>query len=471
MPHHPIRNRVIAGVSALAIGAGLFLSLGPAASNASSHREAPLTAADPQIDNTDVYAFVSPDRPNSVTLVSSWIPFEEPAGGPNFYLWAEHTNYDINIDNNGDARPDITYRWNFTTHYRNANSFIYNNGPVTSLNDPNLLVYQTYDLRQIVRRGDDKGRARNGTTVLLHNAKVVPSNVGAASMPGYNSHLFDAGVLNAHHGVKTWVGQSDDPFFLDLRVFDLLYGANFSEAGSDTLPGFNVNTFAIQIPKNYLRGPQGPVIGVWSTASRPSMRVQHSDGTQTFSGKDVQVSRLGMPLVNEVVVPVGAKDYFNGSKPQNDAQFLGAVQDPELPHLVNAVYPSLAVPDSRPNKKGIQRDDLIAVFLTGIAGLNQPKHVQPSEMLRLNMDIPPCTSACSRLGVIGGDYAGFPNGRRLSDDIIDVALRVTEGVLLPNHSAGADTLGDGVDANDVPFLSSFPYVGYPHSGSDPSPHS
>ena len=187
MPHHRIRNRVIAGVSALAIGAGLFLSLGPAASNASSHREAPLTAADPQIDNTDVYAFVSPDRPNSVTLVSSWIPFEEPAGGPNFYLWAEHTNYDINIDNNGDARPDITYRWNFTTHYRNANSFIYNNGPVTSLNDPNLLVYQTYDLRQIVRRGDDKGRARNGTTVLLHNAKVVPSNVGAASMPGYNA--------------------------------------------------------------------------------------------------------------------------------------------------------------------------------------------------------------------------------------------------------------------------------------------
>jgi len=452
----------------LAIGAGLFLSLGPSTSVASSHREAPLTAADPQIDATDMYAFVSPNRPDTVTFVSSWIPFEEPAGGPNFYLWAQHTNYDINIDNNGDARPNIVYRWNFTTHYRNPNSFIYNNGPVTSLSDPNLLVYQTYDLRRI--KYDNDGDSPQ-TTVLLNDAKVVPSNVGAASMPNYNNNLFDAGILPAHEGVKSWVGQSDDPFFLDLRVFDLLYGANFSEAGNDTLPGFNVNTFALQVPKSELRGEHGPVVGVWSTASRPSIRVEHANGTQTFSGKQVQVSRLGMPLVNEVVVPIGLKDYFNASQPRNDAQFLGAVQDPELPHLVNAVYPSLAVPDSRPNTPGIQRDDLISVFLTGLKGLNQPPNVRPSEMLRLNMDIPPCTSACSRLGVIGGDTAGFPNGRRLSDDIIDIALRVTEGVLLPNHSAAADTLGDGVNANDVPFLNAFPYVGYPHSGSDPSPHS
>jgi Domain of unknown function (DUF4331) len=467
LSRHRIRNRAIAAASALALGAGLFLSLGPSASVASSHREAPLTAADPQIDNTDVYAFVSPDRPKSVTLVSSWIPFEEPAGGPNFYLWAEHTNYDINIDNDGDARPDIIYRWNFTTHYRNANSFIYNNGPVTSLNDKNLLVYQTYNLTRIMWKGN--GHADRDR--LLHDAKVVPSNVGAASMPGYNSNLFDAGVISAHHGIKSWVGQSDDPFFLDLRVFDLLYGGNLSEAGDDTLPGFNVNTFAIQVPKGQVRGPHGPVLGVWSTASRPSMRVEKSNGTQTFSGHYVQVSRLGMPLVNEVVVPVGAKDYFNASKPKADAQFLGAVNDPELPHIVNAVYPGLSVPDSNPHKKGIQRDDLIAVFLTGLKGLNQPTHVQPSEMLRLNIDIAPCTSSCSRLGVIGGDVAGFPNGRRLWDDIIDVALRVTEGVLLPNHSSAADTLGDGVNANDVPFLNSFPYVAYPHSGSDPSPHS
>ncbi len=463
MSAHRIRNTVVAGIGTLALGAGLFAGLGPIVSNASSHREAPLTAADPQIDNTDVYAFVSPDKKGTVTFVSSWIPFEEPAGGPNFYNWAEHTNYDINIDNDGNARADITYRWRFTTHERNPGSFIYNNGPVTSLNDPNLLIRQTYDLYRI-KNGHSKR--------ILDNAPVAPSNVGQASMPNYNADLFDAAVKKSGYNTKSWVGQSDDPFFLDLRVFDLLYGADLSEVGDDTLAGFNVNTFALQVPKSQLKGPDDSVIGVWSTASRPSMRVQHDDGTQTFSGKDVQVSRLGMPLVNEVVVPVGAKDYFNASQPKDDAQYLPAVQDPELPHLISAVYPSVFpdVPDSNPGKPGVQRADLIQVFLTGIPTLNQPVGVRASEMLRLNMDTPPCTSACSRLGVIAGDAAGFPNGRRLADDIIDVSLRVVEGVLIPGHNPAADTLGDGVNTNDAPFLSSFPYVAYPHSGSDASPH-
>jgi len=460
-----IRNTIVAGAAALALGAGMFAGLGPVVSTASSHREAPLTSADPQIDITDLYAFVSPDKPNTVTFVSSWIPFEEPAGGPNFYLWAENTNYDIRIDNDGDARADVIYTWRFDTHYRNPDSFIYNNGPVTSLNDESLLIYQTYDLYR--SRG-------SRVQQLLNDAPVAPSNVGAASMPGYNDDLHDAAVEPVANGnVHSWVGQSDDPFFLDLRVFDLLYGANLSEAGDNTLDGFNVNTFAIQVPKSHLRGPNDSVIGVWSTAQRPSMRVQGADGSQTFSGRNVQVSRLGMPLVNEVVVPVGAKDYFNASKPKNDAQFLGKVQDPELPHLVNAVYPAAFpnIPDSDPGTPGIQRADLIQVFLTGIAGLNQPANVQPSEMLRLNMAIPPCTSTCSSLGVVGGDLAGFPNGRRLSDDIVDVALRVTMGALLPGHDAAADTLGDGVGANDLPFNAQFPYVAYPNAGSDATPHS
>ena len=177
-------------------------------------------------------------------------------------------------------------------------------------------------------------------------------------MPNYNSDLFDAAVVQDGK-LKSWVGQSDDPFFLDLRVFDLLYGGDLTETGDDTLEGFNVNTFALQVPKGALRGPKNGVIGIWNTASRPSMRVEGNDGSQTFSGKDVQVSRLGMPLVNEVVVPVGAKDYFNASKPKKDQQFLGAVNDPELPYLVNAVYPSFFpnIPDSNDNKAGIQRDD------------------------------------------------------------------------------------------------------------------
>ena len=457
-----IRRRLIAAAATAALGASLFAGLGSSTGVASSHREAPLTAADPQIDQTDLYAFVSPDEPDSVTFVSSWIPFEEPAGGPNFYLWAEKTNYDVKVDNDGDARADITYRWNFRTHYRNGNTFLYNTGPVTSLEDPDLNIYQTYDLSRI--------RAGGGTRLLLDNEIVAPSYVGEASMPDYDSDLFDAATTAFGGGsAYSWVGQSDDPFFLDLRVFDLLYGGDLSEVGDDTLEGFNVNTMALQVPKAQLEGPNDEVIGVWGTASRKSMRVENGDGTQSFSGDNVQVSRLGSPLVNEVVVPVALKDYFNASRPVNDAQYLPAVQDPELPHLLNAVY-GTEVPDSDEKAPGIQRADLIQVFLTGVPGLNQPEDVVASEMLRLNMAIPPCTDDCSRLGVIGGDVAGFPNGRRLSDDVIDVSLRAVLGVLLPDHQEIADTIGDGVNANDVSFDESFPYVAEPHSGSDADPH-
>ena len=233
------RAAALAVTGALAVAA--FAGLGPVASTASSHREAPLVSADPPIDATDLYAFVPDDAPNKVALVGSWIPFEEPAGGPNFYLWAERTNYDINIDNDGDARPDVIFRWRFTTHHRNPDSFIYNNGPVTSLNDENLLIYQTYDLTRI--KGDNAVK-------LLDDARVVPSHVGDASMPDYNADLFDAGVRSAGSGRRSWVGQSDDPFFLDLRVFDLLYGGDFSEAGDDTLDGFNVNTMVLEVPKS-----------------------------------------------------------------------------------------------------------------------------------------------------------------------------------------------------------------------------
>ena len=454
------RAAALAVTGALAVAA--FAGLGPVASTASSHREAPLVSADPPIDATDLYAFVPEDAPNSVALIGSWIPFEEPAGGPNFYLWAEKTNYDINIDNDGDARPDVIYRWRFTTHHRNPDSFIYNNGPVTSLADQNLLIFQTYDLTRI--RGES-------STKLIDDAKVVPSNVGAASMPGYNANLFDAGVKTVNN-IKSWVGQSDDAFFLDLRVFDLLYGGDFSEAGDDTLVGFNVNTMALRVPKSQLRGPDDSVIGIWTTASRPSVRIQGGNGSVTWRGDNVQVSRLGMPLVNEVVVPVGSKDFFNGSKPRNDAVFLPKVNDPELPHLISAVYGALFpnVPDTDPGTAGVQRSDLVQVFLTGLPGLNKPKGVRPAEMLRLNMGIAPCTSTCSTLGAVGGDTAGFPNGRRLTDDIIDIALQVVMGVLIPGHDTDADTLGDGVGTNDASFLGAFPYVAYPHSGSDADPH-
>jgi len=435
-------RRAAVVVATAALGVGLFAGLGPGNGVASSHREAPLISNDPQADSTDLYAFVSPDAPTKTTIISNWIPFEEPAGGPNFFPFGEKVHYDIRIDNDGDAVADLVYRWQFSNHYRNPDTFLYNTGPVTSLDDADLNFYQTYD---VTRLNLDTG----GKKVIVDDAITVPSRVGSASMPDY-SDLRDEGIY-AKGSSKYFAGQADDPFFLDLRVFNLLYGGDLTEVGDDTLEGFNVNSVAMQVPNNKLAwggdATANPIVGIWTTTSR-----------KTPGGDWKQISRLGMPLVNEVVIPVGEKDKFNASKPADDGQFLSHVTDPELPHLIEAVYdiPAPATP----------RDDLVSVFLTGLDGLNQPDGVTPSEQLRLNMSIPPCTDACSTLGAVGGDIAGFPNGRRLDDDVIDIALQVVEGVLV-----GQDTgLGDEVDANDVSFGDAFPYLALPHSGGDASPH-
>ena len=469
------RMTAIAAGATISLGAWGFGALGPSPGGASSHREAPLVSADPQVDGTDLYAFVSPDKTNTVTIISNWVPFEEPAGGPNFYSFAPGVQYDINIDNDGDAVPDIIYRWIFTNHYRNRGTFLYNTGVVNHLTDKTLNFYQTYDLYRI--------RVGIGSTKLLSDALVAPSDVGDASMPDYGSLSAEA-IRGACSGAcRFWAGQSDDPFFLDLRVFDLLYGASFCsghfcESGNDTLEGFNVHAFAMQVPKAELaaRGDGSHVIGVWTTAQRRSVRTQQSNGSQSFSGPFVRVSRLGNPLVNEVVIPVGQKDKFNGSAPVNDAQFAGFVLDPELPRDVNAIY-GLPVPDcdGNPNDGNVSRAcDLVPVFLTGLPGLNKPPTVRASEQLRLNMDTPTCQpgtcSTYSRLGVIAGDAAGFPNGRRLADDVIDIALQVVEGCLITSTCSPTSVLTDRVDRNDEPFRAHFPYLALPEEGSDASPH-
>jgi Domain of unknown function (DUF4331) len=434
--------------SALAFG-GAAVVLGAQPGAASSHREAPQLLSDPQVDNTDVYAFVAPDHPSRVTIIGNWLPFETPAGGPNFYPFADDAHYNINIDNDGDARPDITYQWKFNSHYRNGKTFLYNTGQVTSLKDKDLNFRQTYTLRKITRRG---------TTVLARNVPVAPSDVGDASMPDYGA-LSSAAVHTYNDVRRTFAGQADDSFFLDLRVFDLLYGTDLSETGTDTLSGFNVNTIALQVPRGDVTRGDDPVIGVWSTTDRPSIKVQGSDGSQKYKGKYVQVSRLGNPLVNEVVIPVGLKDAFNALKPQDDASVAPAVKavlDPEVPKLIEAIYgiPAPATP----------RDDLFSVFLTGVQGLNKPMgKVRPAEMLRLNTAIPP-TDDPNRLGVLAGDNAGFPNGRRLTDDVVDIALQAMEGAVRTGTLNPA--LDDHVNANDVPFRAHFPYVALPHSGSE-----
>lgn len=425
------RRRLLAlsgalAASSLVVGAAVGLG----SSTASSHREAPLISGTPKLDNTDVYAFVSPDKPDTATIVANFNPFEDPAGGPNFYSFDPKAKYYVNIDLNGDSNADLVYSWRFKTTVRNPGTFLYNTGPVTRLGDADLNVVQNYDLVEW-KRGV-------GTRVVAKGLYTAPANVGTASMPDYASLRTQAAYTR--NGVTTFAGQADDPFALDLRVFNLLYGGNLSEVGNDSLKGYNVQSIALQLPVSQLGGKKN-IIGIWSSTKKA-----------TSTGTYVQVSRLGMPLVNEVVIPLKDKDRFNASKPSGDVQFLPYVVKPELPKLLNAVY-GLPVPKE-------PRNDLVQVFLTGVPGLNQPKNVKAAEMLRLNLT-PFAGQTFSRLGVIGGDLNGFPNGRRLADDVLDIGLQVVAGELvgMPND------LGDGVDANDVAFTSTFPYVALPHSGS------
>ncbi len=413
---------------------------------ASSHREAPLISGDPQADNTDVYAFMSPDAPDTVTLIASFNPFEDPAGGPNFFKFGDNVVYEFKIDNNGDGVEDISYQFRFTSQTVNPNTFLYATGPIKSLDDPNRNLYQTYTVTRV-----EGGRGVSSAGPM----RTMYDNVGPASTPNYGGNGSGVNEFRQADGTvaRVFAGQTDDAFFLDLRVFDFLYGGNLSEAGTDSLAGFNVHSIALQVPKSSLRS-SSPIIGVWATTSRPATTTRQA-GSETTSGSFIQVSRLGMPLVNEVVIPVGQKDKWNGSKPSDDGQFLSFVTDPEVPKLLQLIY---KIPAPSP-----PRNDLVQVFLTGVPGLNQPAGVKASEMLRLNTDIGP-TAAPSRLGVLAADVQGFPNGRRLGDDVLDITLQAAAGIL---SGARVSTLGDGVDRNDVPLNRSFPYIAFPHSGGNP----
>jgi Domain of unknown function (DUF4331) len=467
------RKRAVAGVCAAAgivLAAGLT-GLGPSSAAASSHREAPLVASDPAIDNTDLYAFASPDRPGYVTFVANWIPFEEPNGGPNFYPFATDAAYNIYVDTDGNAKPDATFRFTFhNIDKRGNNTFLYNSGQVTSLDDKDLLFRQTYTLESSFNGAPFKTR--------IANAPVAPSRVGTASMPNYGQ-LRQQAVQTLPGGWKTFAGQADDPFFLDLRVFDLLYGGNLSETGQDTLAGYNVNTIALQVPFHDVAlggdAKRNPNIGIWTTTDRAKVRVT-GQNTPLTSQDRVQVSRLGNPLVNEVVVPAGLKDAFNALSPDKDAtikQVVNRVTDPEVPRLIQSIYgiPAPATP----------RNDLVEIFLTGLttkangpikANLNSqlnnadvdPNKFQPSEMLRLNLSTP-VTANPNRLGVLAGDNQGFPNGRRLTDDVVDIELQALEGAAQTGKLVDALAAGDGVNANDNAFGKSFPYVALPNVGA------
>ncbi len=485
---HPTRTRLLI---LLAIAGLAMALLVPAAIRGSSHREAPLIAKDPTADNTDLYAFVNADDPatpendaNSVTIIANFIPLEEPAGGPNFHNFDDNVLYAIKIDNNGDAVEDITYEFRFTTRIQNPNTFLYNTGQITALDDPDFNYRQTYTVTRVTA-GGRQVLNKNGQTL-----RTPPANIGPRSTPNYAA-LANAAVYQTKANTTVFAGPTDDAFFVDLgSIFDLAGLRPFNTAhliplgqapgvdGVDGVGGYNTHTIAIKVNRGQL-GNANDIVGIYATASRQSTTVLNIDGTQSKSGDWRQVSRLGNPLINEVIIPLGEKDKWNASDPKNDAQFLAHYTTPELAGLINLLYPSL------PDVATTNRTDLVAVLLTGVNGLNFTGET-PADLLRLNMGIPACTAdsltdttgKCSRLGVLSGDLAGFPNGRRLTDDVTDIELRavaqgygpfLADNFGLPNKNPNND-LGDGVNENDLPLRTSFPYIALPHQGYDHTHH-
>jgi Domain of unknown function (DUF4331) len=457
----------------------------------SSHREAPEISKDPVADSTDVYAFVSPDRPDSVTLISNYIPLQGPAGGPNFYEFGDDVRYEIHVDNDGDGRADVTYQFRFETRLRNRDTFLYNTGPIEALDSPNWNSRQFYTVTRA---------ANDDVEVLASDLASPPCNIGPLSTPNYAS-LASAAVHDLPGGIRVFAGQRAEGFYVDLgSIFDLLdlrpleqlhnqYGLNaFTKPapGVNATAAVNVHSIAIQVPTSQLTRPgshgvgdQASVIGVWATASRQRVRLWDADhGENVNSGPFRQVSRLGNPLVNEVVIPLGHKDQWNSLPPSDDKRFVSFFAQPEVSALLPALYPGVFPNLAKLVKSGAARADLEAILLTGI-----PSGIVPgfqnftgpvlADMLRLNTAIPPSAKP-NQLGVIGGDLAGFPNGRRVFDDVVTVELRAFAGATYPlvnkgfTPDAAVGAVTDGLTASSVPsgFLGTFPYLGVPYSGFD-----
>jgi Domain of unknown function (DUF4331) len=453
----------------LAVGVVVPLSIG------SSHREAPRILKDPTADNTDVWAYTAKDAPDSLTVVSNWIPLADPAGGPNFYPLDENARYYVKIDNTGDGYEDVAYRWDFDTKFRNPNSFLYAAPTVDSVRDPDLNLVQTYDL---YKETYNRKRKLTGVKRIANNAPVAPDNVGPKTIPNYAK--VEAGATTSlRGGGKTAVIPADDAFFVDLgTIFD---GVNLDKpgrpniglgnqgGGKDDVAGYNTKSFVLQVPEREVTrnrkqvsgmGSKNAVVGVWSTTERKRSSVLRSASKRKHGKRKhwVQVSRLGNPLINEVIIPIGMKDKFNATSPANDAKNFGKFAlNPEPARILNALF-KLGIKENN-------RTDIVQALLTGLPGLTQiGKNPAAADTLKLNLGVAPAANP-SRFGALAGDTAGFPNGRRLADDVVDIELRVIAGALLPANQGGKQIpLGDGVDQNDKPFRSSFPYVSLANDG-------
>ena len=403
-------------------------TLGPGSGTASSHREAPLVAEDPSADLTDLYAFRSPDKPNTVTILANVIPGEDPAAGPNWYTFSPNARYNLTIDTNGDARPNVTYRFQFHTK----------TGPFF-LGD----TAQPFTVTRVA----------GGKSTVVARGTTPPNNIGPRSTPNYRS-LAAKGIVPLAGGGSAFAGQRDDPFFGDVgAIFDLVAirkGTGNMGGGKDFFAGYGVHTFGVQIPIAGLNAKNG-IVGVWSSVDRRKVTTRSTSGARN-SGAWVQVDRLANPLVNEVVIPTGLKDQWNGMQPWQESRFKQYYETPILAAVINKLY-KLGAPETG-------RDDLVAVLLTGVPKLNY-SGPRLADLLRLNLDIP-VTKSPNRMGVLAGDNQGWPNGRRLGDDVIDIAEQAVGGFLKGTKLP----LGDGVNGDDRNLLVSFPYIADPQSGFD-----
>jgi hypothetical protein len=453
----------------------------------SSHREAPEISKDPVADSTDLYAWV--DTPGTATIIANYVPLEAPAGGPNFYEFGDDVVYDINIDHTGTGYASVTYRFRFTTTISNTSTFLYNTGPITSLTSPNWNRRQTYTVSRVDSAGNE--------TVLGSNLRCPPCNVGPRSTPDYQS-LAQAAVATLPTGERVFAGQRADAFWVDLgSIFDL--GAlrpvqNLhvipmgATSGVNPLAASNVHSIAIQLPMGRVTATGGAVrdaasrnavIGVWTSASRQKVRMD-SGGESVGVGPFHQVSRLGNPLFNEVIVPMALKDRWNHVFPAFDGAFAKYVAQPELAGLLPVLYPGV-FPNLAAYKK--PRADLEAILLTGIPpgiinGFQNFTGATPADMLRLNVAIPPSADP-NALGLVGGDAAGFPNGRRLTDNVVSIELLAVAGATIPlvdkaftpDGPVAKGLVMDGSKPGANATQSTFPYIGTPYDGFDNPPPS
>jgi hypothetical protein len=486
-------NRSVKVAVALAATSLPFLSF------ASSHREAPTIAGLPRVDGTDLYMFRSYEatRQGYVTIIANYIPLQDPGGGPNFYQLDPNALYAINIDTQGQAEANISFQFRFSNSDKGFTLPTPNKGvAIPLINDgvvdatgTHLNVQASYIL-SVSRNGGTAAPVLNETLGNVGFYKPV-DNIGEKSVPNYAAYasdfIYSIAIPGCHDTGRVFVGQRKEGFVANLgEIFDLV---NTNPVGPrngqpNNLSHKNITSLALEVPISCLTNGGNPIIGAWTTASLPTPAT-----VGTANPVWQQMSRLGSPLINEVIIGLPDKDKFNGSSPQDDGQFLAYVTNPTLPAILNSLFAGAALVPGTP------RNDLVAAFLTGVKGLNQPPSVRPAELLRLNTSIAPTPPASQNdLGVLGGDLAGFPNGRRPYDDVIDIELRVAMGALCgaigscgtqtsdPNNgapytdgarSAGPDasnlTIGGAVDPADT-YLDSFPYLNTPLPGSPNGPN-